>query len=137
MDPGFRMFYDDLAISQRKVLAHIAKNGGEEILSERIRMGSRLGSAATTQSALAALDKKEETLISDAVATRRHVMQQLLEHAQSMKSESSKLKALELIGKAVGMFTDRVETKVEEVTTDQLKSELESHLKLLEGATKH
>ena len=85
----------------------------------------------------AALDQKEEHLISDAVATRRHVMQQLLDHAQSMKSESSKLKALELIGKAVGMFTDRVETKVEEVSTEQLKSELESHLKLLDGATKH
>lgn len=85
----------------------------------------------------AALEQKEENLISDAVATRRHVMQQLLDHAQKMKSESSKLKALELIGKAVGMFTDRVETKVEEVSTEQLKNELESHLRLLDGATKH
>jgi hypothetical protein len=83
------------------------------------------------------LDKREENLVSDAVATRRHVMTELLEHAQSMKSEGSKLKALELIGRAVGMFTDKVETKVEEVSTDQLKRELEGHLALLDQATKH
>jgi len=83
------------------------------------------------------LDKREENLVSDAVATRRHVMTELLEHARSMKSEGSKLKALELIGKAVGMFTDRVETKIEEVSTEQLKRELEGHLSLLDDATKH
>ena len=59
MDPGFRMFYDDLAISQRKVLAHIASHDGAEILSERVRTRSHLGSAATVQTALAALEKKE------------------------------------------------------------------------------
>jgi hypothetical protein len=83
------------------------------------------------------LDKREENLVSDAVATRRHVMTELLSHAKEMKSEGSKLKALELIGRAVGMFTDKVETKVEEVSTDQLKRELETHLALLDGATKH
>jgi hypothetical protein len=35
------------------------------------------------------------------------------------------------------MFTDKVETKVEEVSTDQLKRELEGHLALLDQATKH
>ena len=83
------------------------------------------------------LDKQEINLISDAVATRRHVMTELLNHAREMKSEGSKLKALELIGRAVGMFTDKVETKVEEVSTDQLKRELEGHLALLDAATKH
>lgn len=83
------------------------------------------------------LDKREENLINDAIATRRHVMQELLNHSKEMKSEGSKLKALELIGRAVGMFTDKVETKVEEVSTEQLKRELESHLSLLDNATKH
>lgn len=83
------------------------------------------------------LDKREENLVNDAVATRRHVMEELLNHSRSMKSEGSKLKALELIGRAVGMFTDKVETKVEEVSTEQLKRELESHLTLLDNATKH
>ena len=83
------------------------------------------------------LDKREENLVSDAVATRRHVMTQLLAHAENMKSEGSKLKALELIGKAVGMFTDKVETTIEQVNTEQLKAELASHLALLDSATKH
>jgi hypothetical protein len=83
------------------------------------------------------LDKREENLVSDAVATRRHVMTQLLAHAENMKSEGSKLKALELIGKAVGMFTDKVEQTIEQVSTDQLKAELASHLALLDSATKH
>jgi hypothetical protein len=83
------------------------------------------------------LDKQEINLVNDAVAARRHVMEQLLSHARDMKSEGSKLKALELIGRAVGMFTDKVETKIEEVNTDQLKKELESHLALLDSATKH
>lgn len=83
------------------------------------------------------LDKREENLVSDAVAARRHVMTELLTHAKEMKSEGSKLKALELIGRAVGMFTDKLETKVEEVSTDQLKRELETHLALLDAATKH
>ena len=83
------------------------------------------------------LDKREENLVSDAVATRRHVMTQLLDHAANMKSEGSKLKALELIGKAVGMFTDKVEQTIEAVSTEQLKAELATHLELLDGATKH
>jgi len=70
------------------------------------------------------LDKQEINLVNDAVAARRHVMEELLTHAKEMKSEGSKLKALEMIGRAVGMFTDKLETKVEEVSTDQLKREL-------------
>lgn len=67
MDPGFRMFYDDLAASQRKVLAHIARYDGAEILSERVRTQSRLGSAATVQTALAALEKKESLVKENSV----------------------------------------------------------------------
>ena len=37
-------------------------------------------------------------------------------------------RALELLGKTVGMFTDRVETKVEVVDPEQLKADLERHL---------
>ena len=54
-------------------------------------------------------------------------------HAQSAKTEGTQLKALELMGRAVGMFTDKVETKVEEINTEKLKAELKSHLTLLEN----
>jgi len=76
--------------------------------------------------------KRTDSVINDEVATRRLVMTALLDHAQNMKAESSKLKALELIGKAVGMFTDKVEQKVTEIDTGKLKDELSQHLALLD-----
>jgi hypothetical protein len=60
-------------------------------------------------------------------------MEVLLKHSQDAKQEGTKLKALELMGKAVGMFTDRVEQKIEEVSTDRLKAELKSSLDLLDN----
>ena len=75
----------------------------------------------------------KESLVNDAIATRRHVMEQLLKHSEDAKQEGTKLKALELMGRAVGMFTDKVEQRVEEVSTSQLKEELKSSLALLDN----
>ena len=72
-------------------------------------------------------------VIENAVTTREHVMSELFKHAQQAKQEGTKLKALELMGRAVGMFTDKVEQKVEEISTEKLKAELKSHLSLLDN----
>ena len=72
-------------------------------------------------------------VIDNAVNTREHVMAELFKHAQQAKQEGTKLKALELMGRAVGMFTDKVEQKVEEISTERLKKELQSHLSLLDN----
>ena len=72
-------------------------------------------------------------VIDNAVSTREHVMSELFKHAQKAKQEGTQLKALELMGRAVGMFTDRVEQKVEEISTEKLKAELKTHLVLLEN----
>lgn len=72
-------------------------------------------------------------VIDNAVATREHVMAELFKHAQQAKQEGTQLKALELMGRAVGMFTDKVEQKVEEISTERLKQELQSHLSLLDN----
>ncbi len=80
-------------------------------------------------------DTFKEKVIQDAVGTRRYVMEQLYVHAAGAKSEGTKLKALEMMGRAVGMFTDKVEQKVEQISTDQLKAELKSHLTLLDNVT--
>jgi hypothetical protein len=76
----------------------------------------------------------KEKIIEDAVKTRRFVMERLHARATTAKTESSELKALELMGKAVGMFTERVEQTVEQISTEKLKEELKSHLKLLDMA---
>lgn len=76
----------------------------------------------------------KENVIADHQATRRHIMSQLFDHAERAGERTSdKLKALELMGRAIGMFTDKVESKVEEVNVDSLKKELESSLALLQS----
>jgi hypothetical protein len=75
-----------------------------------------------------------EALTEDVVATKRYVLRQLLALSKGAKQEGSRLKALELMGKAVGVFTPQAETATPAPTADQLKRELSGHLKLLKGA---
>ena len=82
------------------------------------------------------ISKRTDSVLNDEAATRRLVMTSLLDHAQNMKGESSKLTALKLIGQAVGMFTDRVETTVTNINPEQLKQELSVHLALLDASFK-
>ncbi len=72
--------------------------------------------------------EQAQSIISDPPALRAHIMRQLLNYSNTMKTESNQIRALELLGKSIGMFTDKVETKVERVDTEQLKAQLEKHL---------
>jgi hypothetical protein len=78
--------------------------------------------------AIVKLARDSKDIVSDPTALRLYVMRHLLHHVNTMKSESNQIRALELLGKTVGMFTDRVETKVEAVDPEQLKADLEKHL---------
>ena len=71
----------------------------------------------------------ERNIIDDAIATRRKIMGDLLKQADDDKAKTSdRLKSLELMGRAIGMFTDKSEVKTEAVDTEQLKRELDEHL---------
>ena len=72
-----------------------------------------------------------EHLSEDVAGTKRYVLKQLLAHSKEAKQEGTKLKALELLGKSVGLFIDKTQTEVKQSTPDELKRELASHLKLL------
>ena len=75
-------------------------------------------------------------VVEDATRTRRYVLEELHGHASStQRTPTEKLRALELMGRAVGMFTDKVETKAEAISTEQLKKELRSHLVLLDNVS--
>jgi hypothetical protein len=70
-----------------------------------------------------------KNIVDDAIAIRRHVMDQLLEHSKDTNARlNDRLKSLELLGRSIGLFTDKTESKVETVDADQLKRELEKHL---------
>ena len=73
-----------------------------------------------------------EAMTDDALAVRRYVIKQLLHHSKEAKQEGTKLKALEMMGKSIGMFKNDMADKDEVVVTaDQLKRELAGHIKLL------
>jgi hypothetical protein len=77
-----------------------------------------------------------ENLVDDPIAGKRFVMKQLHDHAANEKNSSAvRVKALELMGRAFSMFTDKVEQRTEEVTPQQLKAELEGTLRLLDNVT--
>jgi hypothetical protein len=76
-------------------------------------------------------ERVSQNIVDDAVAARRFVMEQFKHHADNDKRDADKLKALEMMGRAIGMFTDKVESKVETISTEQLKADLESSLSLL------
>ena len=81
-------------------------------------------------------DGVEETiehLSEDVASTKRYVLKQLLAHSKDARQEGTKLKALELLGKSVGLFIDRTQAEVKQSTPDQLKRELATHLKLLDN----
>lgn len=78
-----------------------------------------------------ALEETAEHLAEDMAGTKRYVMRQLVAHSKQAKQEGTKLKALELLGKASGLFTQSTDDKGEVVTAEQLKRELGMHLKLV------
>jgi hypothetical protein len=73
-----------------------------------------------------------EHLVDDVVASKRYVLKGLLALSKA-DQPSTQLKALELMGKACGLFTPTDVIDKAPVTADQLKRELAGHLKLLKG----
>ena len=74
-----------------------------------------------------------EVLAEDVSATKRYVLKELLALSKRGKQEGSRLKALELMGRAAGMFQPQGAETVEKVSAEQLRRELSGHLKLLDN----
>lgn len=73
----------------------------------------------------------EEALVEDMAASKRYVIQSLIALSKGAKQEGSRLKALELLGKASGAFTNAAPQEAPAPSAAQLKKELAGHLKLL------
>lgn len=81
-----------------------------------------------------AWEETAEHLSEDLAASKRYVLKGLLALSKKAKQEGTKLKALELMGKAAGLFTPTEVQDKAVITADQLKRELASHIKLLDTA---
>jgi len=79
-----------------------------------------------------AWEETAEHLSEDISASKRYVLKGLLALSKNAKQEGTKLKALELMGKASGLFAPTEVQDKAVVTADQLKRELAGHIKLLE-----
>lgn len=74
-----------------------------------------------------------EVLSEDVAATKRYVLKELLALSKAGKQEGSRLKALELMGRAAGMFQAQEKEKDPAVSPETLRRELAGHLKLLDN----
>jgi hypothetical protein len=71
---------------------------------------------------------KREMVINDELATRRFIMQELFEHAKNTDKVSDKLRALEMMGKSIGMFTDTGDRDENDLDVEKLKKELRAKM---------
>ena len=94
----------------------------------------RLSRDTRIQSALQeAWGETIEVLSEDTASTKRYVLKELLALTKGAKQEGSRLKALELMGRAAGMFQIAKEETAEKPSAEQLRRELSGHLKLLDN----
>lgn len=77
-----------------------------------------------------------EALAEDVAAQRRYVSRALVALSKGAKAEATRVRALELLGRAAGMFKDTVQTADKPITAEQLRAELAGHLKLVGGSAK-
>lgn len=73
-------------------------------------------------------EAKREMVINDELATRRFIMQELFEHAKNTEKVSDKLRALEMMGKSIGMFTDTGDRDENDLDVEKLKKELKAKM---------
>ena len=98
-----------------------------------------MGNPKVTQRLKAGYKRLEDNSITSAISLRRMVTDQLVKEAKDTdNNESSRIRALELIGKIseVALFTDRVETSTNDRTSAEIKMELEEKIKQMFG-TQH
>tara|TARA_R110002049_G_scaffold123663_4_gene278974 strand:+ start:13051 stop:13536 length:486 start_codon:yes stop_codon:yes gene_type:complete len=58
-----------------------------------------------------ALERKEVSAVASSLRTRNYVIEQLYKESRESDSDSARIRALELLGKSVAMFTDVTEQK--------------------------
>ena len=107
-----------------------AKGSDQVITSSAYRLSRDPRIQSTLQEAWG---ETVEVLAEDTAATKRYVLKELLALSKGGKQEGSRLKALELMGRAAGMFQPQVAEAAEKVSAEQLRKELSGHLKLLDN----
>ena len=82
------------------------------------------------QSIHKAIERKEQSAVASSLRTRNYVIDQLYRESKESDSDSARIRALELLGKSVSLFSDVVETK-EARTSDEVERDIEERIQAL------
>ena len=77
-----------------------------------------------------AIERKEQSVVASSLRTRNYVIDQLYRESKESDSDSARIRALELLGKSVSLFSDVVETK-EARTSDEVERDIEERIQAL------
>ena len=77
-----------------------------------------------------AIQRKEQSSVATSLRTRNYVIDQLYRESKESDSDSARIRALELLGKSVSLFSDVVETK-EARTSDEVERDIEERIEAL------
>jgi hypothetical protein len=76
------------------------------------------------------LQRKETNAVASTSRTRSYVLEQLMRESKEAESDSSRIRALELLGKTVNLFSDTLEIKESRGTHD-IEQDIESRIEAL------
>jgi len=82
------------------------------------------------QSIHKAIERKEQSAVASSLRTRNYVIDQLYRESKESDSDSARIRALELLGKSVSLFSDVVETK-EARSSDEVEADIEERIQAL------
>jgi len=74
-----------------------------------------------------AIERKEVSVVASSLRTRNYVIEKLYQESQEADSDASRVRALELLGRSVALFSDVIETK-EARDTATIEAEIEEKL---------
>jgi len=77
-----------------------------------------------------AIERKETSLTASALRTRNYVIESLYKESKESDSDSTRVRALELLGKSVALFTDVTEERKSR-DTDEIEQDIEAKLEQL------
>ena len=77
-----------------------------------------------------AMERKEQLAVASSIRTRNYVIDQLYRESKEADSDATRVRALELLGKSVSLFSDVVETK-EARTSDEVEADIEERIQAL------
>ena len=77
-----------------------------------------------------AIEKKEQSVVASSLRTRNYVIERLYEESKQADSDASRVRALELLGKSVSLFSDVIETK-ESRSSSEIEADIEEKIEQL------